>query len=134
MNSSNRIFITDQDYQRLSALLSREEGDWVEIFEEELNRAHIISQKEISQNIVTMNSRFRFLDESSGSSSEMTLVYPKDASLDEGRISIFAPVGMALLGLTTGQSIDWKMPNGSVKRLTVQEVLFQPEAEGHFNL
>jgi len=134
MNTENRIFITDQDYHRLSALVSQVEGPWVEALEEELSRAHVIGQKEIPGNIVTMNSRVKFVDESTGSESEMTLVYPQDANLDKGRISILAPVGIALLGLSAGQSIDWKMPNGAVKKLKVQEVIFQPEAAGQFEL
>lgn len=134
MNTENRIFITDQDYHRLTALVSQVEGQWAEALEEELSRANVISQKEISRDVVTMNSRVKFLDESTGSESEMTLVYPQDAKLEEGRISVLAPVGIALLGLSAGQSIDWKMPNGATKKLKVQQVVYQPEASGQFEL
>ncbi|WP_374077088.1 nucleoside diphosphate kinase regulator [Bdellovibrio bacteriovorus] len=134
MNTENRIFITDQDYHRLTALVSQVEGQWAEALEEELSRANVISQKEIPHDVVTMNSRVKFLDESTGSESEMTLVYPQDAKLEAGRISILAPVGIALLGLSAGQSIDWKMPNGATKKLKVQEVIYQPEASGQFEL
>lgn len=134
MNTENRIFITDQDYHRLTALVSQVEGQWAEALEEELSRANVISQKEIPRDVVTMNSRVKFLDESTGSESEMTLVYPQDAKLEEGRISILAPVGIALLGLSAGQSIDWKMPNGAIKKLKVQQVVYQPEASGQFEL
>ncbi|WII72123.1 nucleoside diphosphate kinase regulator [Bdellovibrio sp. 22V] len=129
-----RILVTDQDFHRLTALVSQVEGRWAEALEEELGRANVISQKEIPTNVVTMNSRVKFLDESTGQESEMTLVYPQDAKLEEGRISILAPVGIALLGLSSGQSIDWKLPNGSIKKLKVQDVVFQPEAEGRFDL
>ncbi|MEK2643946.1 nucleoside diphosphate kinase regulator [Bdellovibrio sp. BCCA] len=134
MTTENRIFITDQDYHRLTALVSQVEGQWAEALEEELSRANVISQKEIPRDIVTMNSRVKFLDESTGTESEMTLVYPQDAKLEEGRISILAPVGIALLGLSAGQSINWKMPNGATKKLKVQEVVYQPEASGQFEL
>ncbi|KYG60591.1 transcription elongation factor GreAB [Bdellovibrio bacteriovorus] len=134
MSTQPRIFITDQDHHRLMALLSQVEGPWAEALEEELGRAHVIAQTEIPRNVVTMNSRVQFLDEATGQESQMTLVYPQDAKLEEGRISILAPVGMALLGLTEGQSIDWKMPNGSVKKLSVRSVEFQPEAEGRWDL
>lgn len=134
MNTENRIFITDQDYHRLMTLVSQAEGPWAEALEEELGRANVISQKEIPNSIVTMNSKVKFLDESTGSESEVTLVYPRDAKLEEGRISILAPVGIALLGLSVGQSIDWKMPNGATKKLKVQAVVYQPEAAGQYEL
>lgn len=134
MTTENRIFITDQDYHRLMTLVSQAEGPWAEALEEELGRANVISQKEIPNTIVTMNSKVKFMDESTGSESEVTLVYPRDAKLEEGRISILAPVGIALLGLSVGQSIDWKMPNGATKKLKVQAVVYQPEAAGQYEL
>lgn len=134
MNTDNRILITDQDFHRLSALVSQVEGRWAEALEEELSRANVISQKEIPNNVVTMNSRVQFFDETTGQASEVTLVYPQDANLSEGRISILAPVGIALLGLSVGQSIDWTMPNGIVKKLKVQGVSFQPESAGKWEL
>lgn len=134
MTTENRIFITDQDYHRLMTLVSHAEGPWAEALEEELGRANVISQKEIPNTIVTMNSTVKFMDESTGSESEVTLVYPRDAKLEEGRISILAPVGIALLGLSVGQSIDWKMPNGATKKLKVQAVVYQPEAAGQYEL
>lgn len=134
MNTDSRIFITDQDFHRLSSLASQVEGRWAEALEEELSRAHVISQKEIPRNVVTMNSRVQFVDETTGQTSEVTLVYPQDANLSEGRISILAPVGIALLGLSVGQSIDWTMPNGIVKNLKVLGVTFQPESAGQWEL
>lgn len=134
MTTENRIFITDQDYHRLMTLVSQAEGPWAEALEEELGRANVISQKEIPNTIVTMNSKVKFMDESTGSESEVTLVYPRNAKLEEGRISILAPVGIALLGLSVGQSIDWKMPNGATKKLKVQAVVYQPEAAGQYEL
>lgn len=134
MNTDNAIFVTDQDFHRLSALVAQATGPWAEALDEELGRAHVISQKDIPNNVVTMNSKVVFYDDASGKESEVTLVYPSDADLAAGRISILAPVGIALLGLRVGQSIDWKMPNGSVKKLKVQSVIFQPEASGQWEL
>ncbi|MBO9665482.1 MAG: nucleoside diphosphate kinase regulator [Bdellovibrio sp.] len=129
-----RIFITDQDYHRLSALVSQHATDTAMFLEEELSRAHVMAQSEIPPDIVTMNSRVRYLDEETGQEHEVTLVYPQDANVEQGRVSIMAPLGAALLGLSVGQKMEWKLPNGSAKRLIVKAVLFQPEAEGHFHL
>lgn len=134
MSTQPRIFITDQDYHRLEALVSQLDTEAALTLEDELSRAHITPQREIPSDVVTMNSRVRFVDDVSGQEQEMTLVYPKDANLEEGRISILAPVGVALLGLSVGQSIEWRLPNGTSRRLRVKEVVFQPEAEGNFEL
>lgn len=134
MNTGNRIFVTDQDFHRLMTLVSQEESAMAEALEEELSRANVMAQTEIPQDVVTMNSKVKFCDESTGQESEITLVYPKDANLEQGRVSILAPVGIALLGLSVGQTIDWKMPNGAMKKLQVKEVTFQPEAAGQYTL
>lgn len=134
MTTEPRIFITDQDFHRLSALVSQVDGPFAEALEEELGRANVIAQSEIPKDVVTMNSRVRFLDESTGQESEMTLVYPQEAKLEEGRLSILAPVGIALLGLSVGQEINWKLPNGQSKILKVKAVTFQPEAAGNFEM
>ncbi|MNJ93390.1 Regulator of nucleoside diphosphate kinase [compost metagenome] len=134
MNNLPGIFITDQDFHRLSALVEQIEGATATALDEELSRANVIAQKEIPPDIVTMNSRLKFVDEVSGQESEMTLVYPQEANLAEGRISILAPVGVALLGLKAGQSIDWQLPSGGKKRIKVQQIVFQPEAEGKWEL
>lgn len=133
-SQSTRIFVTDLDFQRLSSLAANSDSDTGIALEEELSRANVIAQKDIPPTIVTMNSRVKFVDEVTGQEQEITLVYPKDANLEKGQISILAPIGVALLGLSVGQSINWKLPNGSTKKLLVKEVLFQPESQGHYDL
>ena len=81
-----------------------------------------------------MNSRVVFVDEATGKQREITLVYPNDADATNSRISILAPIGSALLGLSIGQSINWTMPNGNAKRFRIVKVLYQPEAAGDFQL
>ena len=127
------IFITDLDHQRLSSLLSQVDDDTALALEDELGRAHIIAQADIPKDIVTMNSTVQFLDLSSEQKTTVTLVYPQDANADDNKISILAPVGAALLGLSIGQTIDWKMPNGQTKQLKVTDVIYQPEAAGKLN-
>ncbi len=64
----------------------------------------------------------------------MTLVYPKDADVDQGKVSVLAPVGSALLGLSVGQSIRWPLPGGTIRHLRVVSVTYQPEAAGDLDL
>ena len=64
----------------------------------------------------------------------MTLVYPSATFGTEGRVSILAPIGGALLGLSVGDSIEWPVPGGRSRRLRVMAVRYQPEAEGQLDL
>lgn len=132
------IIVTQQDLDRLRALIdgvvSERNQEAAEALESELSHARVVLPEEVPPNVVTMNSQVRFVDESNGVERQITLVYPKDASAEEGRVSVLAPVGAALIGLRTGDSIDWPMPGGRSKRLRIVEVVWQPEAAGRHDL
>lgn len=133
------ISITQFDKQRLSHLLtgiSRDENpDREDLWslEQEIARAEVITSREATADLVTMNSRFRVTDLDSGQSMEYTLVFPHEANYKEGRISILAPLGTALLGFRVGDVVEWRMPAGT-RRLRIDEILYQPESEGHYHL
>jgi len=124
MSSDRSIVVTDRDL----ALLRR----WRDHahLESELERAHIVGADQVPPDVVTMNSRVLFEDTATGKTTEVTIVFPQDADLREGRISVLAPVGTALLGLAEGDSIVWPFPDGSSRCLRVVAVTFQPEAAG----
>lgn len=128
------ITVTRLDLQRLERLLDSldEYGPAAEALEAELARATVVGHDEIPPGVVTMNSTVRCREEGSGKEYHLTLVYPADIG-GEGKVSILAPVGTALLGLTTGQSIDWPAPSGKTLKLTLLEVEYQPEAAGDFD-
>jgi regulator of nucleoside diphosphate kinase len=128
------IYLTQDDLDRLTDLLEAYAagagGRRFELLEGELVRAKVVPSDQIPGDVVTMNSRVVFEDEQSGERREVTLVYPRDADIDAGKISILVPVGSALLGLRVGQSIDWALPGGQKRRYRVIAVPYQPEAEG----
>jgi regulator of nucleoside diphosphate kinase len=93
----------------------------------ELERAMVVSSALVPADVATMNSRVRYTDEKDGASRTVSLVYPIEADVAKGKVSVLAPVGTALLGLSEGQSIEWDFPDGSRRRLKLEKVLFQPE-------
>ena len=93
---------------------------------DELNRATVLDPKEMPEGIVMMHSRVECEDEVSGETHVLTLVFPREANVDEGKVSVLAPVGSALLGLAVGQSIDWTAPGGRKLRLRVTAVHNDP--------
>lgn len=130
MAEAPRIYLTQTDLDRLLALVEAYPGQRFEALESELVRAHVVERADIPKDVVTMNSRVVFRNETTGESREVTLVYPGMADMDAGKISILVPVGTALLGLRVGQAIDWEMPGGAKQRLRIVEVPYQPEAAG----
>lgn len=134
MKNPSSILITDQDLERLGLLLQRTQSATEHPLEEELARADVVPQAEVPKDVVTMNSRVRFMTQNAEKESEITLVYPQDADASTGKISVLAPIGTALLGLRVGQEIDWALPNGKTTRLRVVGVQYQPEASGDWDL
>jgi len=128
------ITVTRLDLQRLERLLDslEEYGPAAEALEAELSRANVVGHDEVPPGVVTMNSSVRCREEGSGKEYLLTLVYPEDAG-GEGKVSILAPVGTALLGLTVGQSIDWPAPGGKTLKLSLLDITYQPEAAGDYN-
>ena len=114
------MIVSVDDYVRLRELVADH------ALAEELELAIVVPSDRIPKNVVTMNSRLIYSDESTGQTREVELVYPSEADPVAGRISVLAPVGCALLGLSAGQSIDWNLPSGQVHRLRVERILSQP--------
>ncbi|HLA32819.1 nucleoside diphosphate kinase regulator [Pseudomonas sp. XK-1] len=134
MTSAPSITITRLDLQRLEHLLDSLDdfGPGAVALQAELDRAEVVGHDEVPAGVVTMNSQVHCREESSGKDYHLKLVYPQDAG-GEGTVSILAPVGSALLGLSVGQHIDWTSPTGKVLQLTLLAVEYQPEAAGEYN-
>ena len=114
------VFVLDVDYLRLRELPMSDALDG------ELDRATIVPRERFPENVVAMHTRCVYLDESTGERREVELVYPDEADPAQGRISVLAPVGCALLGLTVGSAIDWGFPGGKVRRLRLERILAAP--------
>lgn len=136
--AEREIFLTELDLERLRGLLegSRQPNapDRADLdrLQGELDRARVVAPTEIPPDVVTMNSSVVVRDEDTGTERTFHLVYPVEADFGRDKISILAPVGMAVLGYRVGDSIEWPVPGGT-KRLKVARVLYQPEAAGHFD-
>lgn len=89
---------------------------------EEVGRATVYPAAEIPKDVVTMYSTVAFTDEASGATRDVQLVYPRDADISAGRISILTPIGAGLVGLREGQSIQWPDRDGRERKLTIVKV------------
>ena len=123
------ITVSTADLDRLEGLLGELRAGAPEIADglrSELDRARIVEPDEVPKDVVTMNSTVRFVDEESGKEFERTLCYPGEATGGADKVSILAPLGSALLGLSVGQRIDWPVPGGRTARIRILEVVSQP--------
>lgn len=133
MNRS--IIITDTDLRKLEALIdaSRLYGTLdrhhLDELEEELNRAIVTTSKRVPHDVVTMHSRVRVTDLESGKKFVYQIVFPREADISKGKLSVVAPIGTALLGYAVGSEIEWSVPSGT-RRLRVDAIEYQPEADG----
>lgn len=100
---------------------------------DEFKAARMLPQEKISNTVITMNSRVLLRELSTGREAEVTITYPQDVDSREGKVSIFSPIGVALLGRQVGDVVSWKVPNGT-GRFEVAKIIYQPEAVGHYYL
>lgn len=96
----------------------------------EIGRATIRTPARMADDVVTMGASVTFLDEASGAERTVQLVYPQQANIDAGRISILTPVGAGLIGLSAGQSILWPDRDGRERRLAIIKVERPAEQAG----
>lgn len=125
MSNKPSIIVSRTDLARLEALLDRQPSADAAQFAKlraELDRADVAESAAMPAHTVGMNSTVTFEDEENGEKVTRTLVYPAAAGAP-GTVSILAPVGSALLGLSLGQEIDWPMPDGRMRKLRVLDVV-----------
>ena len=119
------ITVSSHDLARLEALLDSPAASALPAaaaLSDELTRATVLAPGEMPAGIVKMHSRVECEDATTGDKHVLTLVYPREANVDEHKVSVLAPVGTALLGLSIGQSIDWDAPGGRKLKLRVTAV------------
>jgi regulator of nucleoside diphosphate kinase len=134
MRHKLNITISSADRDRLLKLTNsvrldrRFAPELVASLEGELARANIVASDELPPDIVAMNSTVWFRDLDNDEIECFTLVYPHDADVDNDRISILAPIGMALLGYRVRDIVEWCVPQGT-RRLEIVKVLQETPAE-----
>lgn len=138
MTDKPKITLSTLDLERIEQLLdAMPAGSFPgkEALEAELSRADIVEPAEMPPNVITMNSTVVFKETATDATYSLTLVYPDAAGKvgDYQPISIFAPVGSALLGLSIGDNIEWPKPGGGTTQLRIDEIIYQPERVGELH-
>lgn len=124
------ITISDRDAVRLRLLAELNDptnAENIERLKTELERARIVPIAELPANVIAMNATVELEDLEDGEVMTYTLVFPENANIETKKISILAPLGMALLGFKVGDEIEWPVPAGKI-RVRVRR-LVEPENE-----
>jgi regulator of nucleoside diphosphate kinase len=119
-----RIALSAKDYESL-LLLARAAAsrapDLTSTLAHELERADVLADSEPGH-FVCMGGVVEFRDNMTGKVQTVTLVYPGEADISQGRISVLTPIGTALIGLGVGDSITWETRIGELRQLTVLKI------------
>jgi len=133
------IYITKFDMDRLLKLIEglrltpKPVKIDLDLLEKELYSGKLVEPADVPKDVITMNSRVEVSDTESGERTTYTLVFPSAANIEENKLSILAPLGMALIGYRKGDVIEWTVPSG-IKKLKVEKIVYQPEAAGDYHL
>lgn len=130
--------VTNSDYDRLNDLVHSRlgriiYGSLAERLGQELYDSEVVSPTLIPKSVVTMNSKVRIRDVKLDECETYTLVYPQDANINEGKLSVLAPLGTALLGAFVGDVVEVKVPAGT-RNIRLERIQYQPEAAGDYHL
>jgi regulator of nucleoside diphosphate kinase len=131
----SRIVLSRHDLERLRPLLSARgsaratDREYLLDLEQEIDRAAIVENGSLPAGVVAVGSTATLLDIESGKYSNYTLVLPAHADVAEGRISVLAPLGTALLGYRVGDVVEWRMPGG-MRRVRIEAVQHDDEPGG----
>ena len=134
----SKLLMTINDYQRLTGLiefasLKKKMPAMVKRLYNKFKVAKMLPQDRILKNVITMNSRVLLKEIFNGREAEVTITYPQDADGREGKISVFTPIGDALLGRQVGDVVSWQTPAGTGS-FEIVKIIYQPEAVGHYYL
>lgn len=136
---SKPIYMTKFDLERLEKLIQEAQSteyrksEYLEKLKIEIQRAVVVSPQDIPADVITMNSIAHLQDLDTGEEETYTLVFPEDANLQQGKISVLAPIGTAMLGYRVGDRFEWDVPAGK-RKLQVKKIVYQPESSGDFHL
>jgi regulator of nucleoside diphosphate kinase len=137
--SGKSIYITEFDLERLRKLIQEAQhtdyrkSEYLEKLQIEIDRAKVVASQDVPGDVVTMNSTVILVDLDTGEEETYTLVFPEDADLGQGKISVLAPIGTAMLGYEVGDVFEWEVPAGK-RILRVEKILYQPESSGDYHL
>ena len=117
--------LTLQDYTILRELIKNNTdlriAKEVNQLSTELDRAIVNKTEPVAPDVIKINSLVEVEEEKTKSRLTVRIVLPGEANLKEGKISVFAPLSIALIGFKKEDKVEWEMPSG-IKNITITKV------------
>lgn len=108
--------LSEKDFQIIHDLIKNQSAiqqtKEIRYLAQELKKAKVVKDNKIKGDIVQLNSKVQIEDQGNNKVMEFQIVLPKEANLKENKISILAPLGIALIGFKKDQMVEWQMPAG----------------------
>ena len=135
IEESPRVYTT-HNMTRLRRLTGRTAGyakgdDQKTELDDVIENGVVVSPTRVSCNVVTVNSEISLRASFSSESVVITVVFPKLENLHQGKVSVLSALGRAVLGHRVGDEVEYTTPSGK-RRITIDRILYQPEAMGHY--
>ena len=124
---NDTLVLRKEDYELVMAYLKGKFGKTLfdrqnaEAMDIELSKARVVGSEEFHSTAIGINTKVKILDDDRNKVIELVLVTPDKADISKNKVSILAPIGVALLGSRKGERVNWKMPSGN-KSFTIMEV------------
>ena len=124
------IYLTGADFECLSRIVdaASDRVPGAVALAEELRRSILVEDDAAARRFVRLNSLVTYRDLSSGRERRVQLVVPREASIDDGRVSVLTPVGAALIGMTIGAIFRWTDASGRPRGVEILAVGDAPAA------
>ena len=119
------LIMSSRDFNTIKTLIEhphvRYQVKEIRLLTEELKKMKVIESELIPKDLIGINSEVSIHDVTSGKKMKFKITLPSFANLKEKKVSIFAPISIALIGFKKGDLIEWNMPGG-LKKLRITNV------------
>jgi regulator of nucleoside diphosphate kinase len=99
----------------------------------QLAQSSVVAASDVQPTVVTMNSTIHVHELDTDKRRTLTLVYPEHGEPYDEKVSVLTPLGASLLGAALGDTVEWTARRGP-RRMKIEQIVFQPEAAGNFDL
>lgn len=119
MTTTKNIYLSQTDHQKLSGILAsmKKKGNLrlphLRTLYEELSAAVIVIEGEVPADIAGMGSTVEYHNPRTDTIETATLVFPAEADSDQGKVSVLAPLGSALIGETVNTEVRCQAPDST---------------------
>ena len=117
--------LTITDYNILRKLVKNAKDSTnireIALLTQELDRAIVNKGSVLDESIIRMNSHVTVEDITTKQQMNIQIVMPSQSNIKDGKVSILAPLSVAIIGFKENDEVEWQLPAG-IKNLKIINV------------